>query len=58
MSDLINLVTARATYETSYVPGPGVSSDHQGGSLRARLFNGTSVELTPAIASNAGNSSA
>ena len=42
----------------AYLPGTGVNHDHQGGSPRVRLFHCTSVELTPAIAPNVGNSSA
>ena len=37
---------------TSYLPGPGVNRDQEGGSPRKRPFHCTSVRLTPASSSN------
>ena len=36
----------------SYLPGPGVNRDQEGGSPRKRPFHCTSVRLTPASSSN------
>jgi len=42
----------------AYLPGTGVNPDPEGGSPGMRLRHSTSPELTPAIASNVGDSGA
>ena len=42
----------RSLDTTSYLPGPGVNRDQEGGSPRKRPFHCTSVRLTPASSSN------
>ena len=41
----------------AYLPDARVNRDHEGGSLRARLFHCTPAELTPTIVPNVNNSS-
>ena len=49
---------AKMNNRNSYLPGPGVNRDHEGGSPRTRLGHCTSVRLNPTIVPNVDNSRA
>ena len=49
---------AKMNNKNSYLPGPGVNRDHEGGSPRTRLGHCTSVRLNPTIVPNVDNSRA